>query len=65
MLNNFLKLIDNIKIKNFVYISSDAVFSDSKKLINEKTIKEPENLHGLMHLNRRILLLINSLIKIF
>ena len=52
MLNNFLKLIGNIKINNFVYISSDAVFSDSKKLINEKTNKEPENLHGLMHLNR-------------
>ena len=48
----FLDTIKTIRLKNFVYISSDAVFSDSNKLITEKTKKEPENLHGLMHLNR-------------
>ena len=56
MLNNFLKIIRNIELSNFIYISSDAVFSDSNLLISEKTKKEPENLHGLMHLNRENIL---------
>ena len=47
MLNNFLKLLDNIKIKNFVYISSDVVFSDSMNLLMKKQLKS-QKFNGLI-----------------
>ncbi len=40
------------KITYFLYVSSDAVYSDSKNLINEKSQTIPQNLHGFMHLMR-------------
>ena len=53
------------KIKYFLYVSSDAVYSDSKIRINEKSQTEPENLHGFMHLMREnILKLLNTKICI-
>ena len=57
MINNFLLNIKNIKIKKFLYVSSDAVYSDSKNLINENSETNPENLHGIMHLTREKILL--------
>ena len=52
MVNNFIENFNSNNISHFYYLSSDAVFSDSKKRINEKFKKEPNNLHGLMHLIR-------------
>ena len=49
---NFIDNINKIKIKKFIYISSDAVYSDSKKSLNEYSKTSPDNLHGLMHLTR-------------
>ena len=49
---NFLKKFKNIS--QLINISSDAVFADSKKLIHENSCKSPDNLHGLMHLQREI-----------
>ncbi len=49
---NVLAAIKNKKIDHLIYISSDAVYSDSLKLINENSITSPNNLHGLMHLVR-------------
>ena len=47
-------------IKHLLYVSSDAVYSDTKNLITEKSQTEPENLHGFMHLIREnILKLLN------
>ncbi len=43
-------------IAHLVYISSDAVYKDSKKLISEKSKTGPDNLHGLMHLFRENIL---------
>jgi nucleoside-diphosphate-sugar epimerase len=40
------------KIKKFVYLSSDAVYADTKKKITEKSIVAPNSLHGQMHLIR-------------
>lgn len=56
MINQVCKALRNKKIKYVLNISSDAVFSDSMNLINEKSIKSPENLHGAMHLAREIIL---------
>ncbi len=56
MINQVCKALRIKKIKYVLNISSDAVFSDSMNLINENSIKSPENLHGAMHLSREIIL---------
>lgn len=56
MLNNFIAGIDNKKIKHLIYVSSDAVYADSFKKINERSITDPDSLHGIMHLTREKLL---------
>lgn len=52
MMKNFILGLKKKKISHFVYVSSDAVYSDSKKLISEKSKTQPQSLHGLMHLTR-------------
>ncbi len=51
-----LKIISNgieyKKIKKFIYLSSDAVYTDTKKKIDEFSATEPKSLHGIMHLLR-------------
>ncbi|MDC2979032.1 NAD(P)-dependent oxidoreductase, partial [Pelagibacteraceae bacterium] len=56
MLQNLIRSKKIIKIKNFIYVSSDAVYSDSQKPLNESSLTKPTNLHGLMHLTREITL---------
>lgn len=58
-----IKIIKNIiaffkynNFKNVVYLSSDAVYSDSLDKLSEKHKTQPKNLHGKMHLKREILL---------
>ncbi len=48
------------KIKKFVYLSSDAVYADTKQKISEKSALAPSSLHGQMHLIRE-----NYLLEIF
>ena len=52
IVNNFLKIIPKIIFKKMVYLSSDAVYSDTKKKINENSKTIPNSLHGMMHLKR-------------
>lgn len=52
MIDNFINGSINKKIKHFYYLSSDAVYSDSMKPLNEKSQTKPDNFHGLMHLSR-------------
>lgn len=56
MIEIFLKGIKEKNIKHFIYISSDAVYSDSKQPISESSICEPSSLHGNMHLVRENIL---------
>lgn len=53
---NVFKVLIHKKIKYLLYVSSDAVYSDSKVPINEKSKTEPDNLHGFMHLMRENIL---------
>ena len=53
MLENTISAI-NKNISHFVYISSDAVYKDSKSKINEESCCQPNSLHGVMHLSREI-----------
>ncbi len=67
--NNSAMLLDNIRmmvavcntleqmsVAHVVYISSDAVYRDSKNLLDETSCAEPSSLHGAMHLSREVML---------
>lgn len=54
--SNVCEILTNKKIKKLIYLSSDAVYSDTKKFINEKSETNPISLHGLMHLTREKML---------
>lgn len=44
------------KIRHLIYISSDAVYRDSDKPIDEYSCAEPASIHGAMHLAREVAL---------
>lgn len=52
MCRNICNFFNYKSIEQFIYISSDAVYEDSKKIINENSITNPDSLHGIMHLTR-------------
>ncbi len=54
--SNVISAIKKKDISSIIYISSDAVYSDSMKKINETSPTLPNSLHGLMHLSREIIL---------
>ena len=63
MLNDNLKICTNVfsclkkkKISYLLYISSDAVYSDSSHSLKEISETNPNNLHGFMHLMRENIL---------
>ena len=56
MCKNVYDGIDPNIISQLIYISSDAVYSDSKNKINENSQANPSNLHGVMHLSREKIL---------
>ena len=56
MVINFSKVLNNLEFKKLIYISSDAIYSDSKKPLKEVSKKCPDNWHGLMHLVRENIL---------
>ena len=43
-------------VSHVVYISSDAVYRDSRTPLTEKSCAEPSSLHGAMHLVREVML---------
>jgi nucleoside-diphosphate-sugar epimerase len=57
--DNVCKALEEKKINKLIYISSDAVYSDTPKKINEKSKTVPDSIHGMMHLMREINLQIN------
>lgn len=48
--------IRNVSPTQLVYISSDAVYADSDKPLNEDSVKSPDSLHGAMHFAREVML---------
>ena len=52
ILTNTVEALETKVFRQLIYISSDAVYKDDAKIINEKTIKTPKSLHGNMHLLR-------------
>lgn len=49
MITNFLSVIKNKDISYLSYVSSDAVYSDTLKKINENSLTNVDNFHGVMH----------------
>ncbi len=45
-----------IKVKHFIYVSSDAVYADSASPLNESSLTIPSSLHGIMHLTREVMI---------
>ena len=52
MITNFLSVVKYKDISYLSYVSSDAVYSDSKKPITEKSKTNPSSFYGHMHLLR-------------
>ena len=56
VINNFFQNTNVNYINHFIYISSDAVYSDTKYRISENSETKPSSIHGIMHLHRENLL---------
>ena len=56
MMTNIIDALEKVNLKRIIYVSSDAVYSDIKKPMNENSLTEPSSLHGIMHLTREIML---------
>jgi len=56
ILNNFCETLKKKNLGYLIYLSSDAVYKDTKKKITESSIKNPNSLHGLMHIYRENIL---------
>ena len=56
MIMPLIYVLKNKKISHLIYISSDAVYKDSKKKLNENSLVEPNSIHGFMHQTREKLL---------
>ena len=56
MLSKLLEGLAEKSLASFCYLSSDAVYCDTRETITESTPTNPSSLHGLMHLTRERLL---------
>ncbi len=54
--NTICNSLKNKKISQIIYISSDAVYADSRNKITENSSTAPNNFHGIMHLTRELIL---------
>ena len=52
MADNIIKIFKKLKFSKFIYLSSDAVYSDTFQKITENSKTFPKSLHGQMHLKR-------------
>ena len=56
MVENFANGVKDITLHKLVYLSSDAVYSDSRELLTENSLRAPTSLHGVMHLCRETII---------
>lgn len=56
MMEAVCKALAAVPVRHVVYISSDAVYRDSKAPLTEQSCAEPGSLHGAMHLAREVML---------
>jgi nucleoside-diphosphate-sugar epimerase len=56
MMSAVCSALEQVPVAHVVYISSDAVYSDSDEPLGEDSIMAPDNLHGIMHVVRELML---------
>ncbi len=56
MMHAIIEAVKTKPVVHLIYISSDAVYSDSDKPMTESSPAEPGSLHGVMHLAREVML---------
>ena len=56
MMKAVCEAIEKQQPKHIIYLSSDAVYTDSPDPLTETSSAEPGSLHGVMHLSREIML---------
>jgi len=56
MMTSVCAAIEKSSPAHVIYISSDAVYADDTKPLNEESCAEPDSIHGVMHLAREIML---------
>jgi len=56
IMNHILPAIQKKHPFHIIYVSSDAVYADSKQPLTEESSAEPTSIHGIMHLAREIML---------
>ena len=56
MMKHLCEALKNKPLNHLVYFSSDAVYGQSQSFVNEDSTVAPEDLYGVMHLSREIML---------
>tara|TARA_B110000014_G_scaffold206524_1_gene157242 strand:- start:198 stop:1097 length:900 start_codon:yes stop_codon:yes gene_type:complete len=56
MSKNVCEVLKTNPVSHLIYLSSDAVYSDSSYALTEKSNAQPGSLHGAMHLTREIMI---------
>ena len=56
MCRNICEVLKKNPVNHLIYLSSDAVYSDSKHPLTEESNAQPNSLHGAMHLTREIMI---------
>jgi UDP-glucose 4-epimerase len=57
MIKHLCSALKNKPVNHLVYFSSDAVYGRSQSLVSEDSPVAPEDLYGIMHLSREVMLL--------
>ncbi len=55
MMSAVCAALEQSPVAHVIYISSDAVYSDSNGLLAEDSVTAPDNLHGIMHAARELM----------
>jgi UDP-glucose 4-epimerase len=56
MMQAVIEAVKATPVAHLIYISSDAVYADSREPMTEASPAEPDSLHGIMHLAREVML---------
>ncbi len=56
MMRAVCSALEQSPVAHVIYISSDAVYSDSDGPLSEDSVTAPDNLHGIMHVARELML---------
>ncbi|HJO89225.1 MAG TPA: NAD(P)-dependent oxidoreductase [Alphaproteobacteria bacterium] len=56
MMGAVCSALEKTPVAHVIYISSDAVYNDSDGLLSEDSVTAPDNLHGIMHVARELML---------